>query len=170
MQRRIPSTALTTTLLLILAGSASAGDLTYPAGWEGVWETHTETKDCKTLTLLGESDDEVTICEGDPFEYAKGFDCTGTVTDGSVDVTCVGSYQALPDCIATVTFEREGTRTGGSFEGVTTLTTVYEGVGCGVLEMTCIRNEETGTRTSADPDCSKTPTDRISWGEIKLRY
>lgn len=169
MQKRIPLTALTT-VLLTLAGSASAGDLTYPAGWEGVWDVHTDTRDCKTLTLLGSSDEENTICEGDPFEYDLGFECTGTVSDGAVDVTCVGSYEAFPGCVATVTMEREGTRSGGSLEGVTTLTTVYEGESCGVLEMTCIRNEETGTRTGADPDCTKTPIDGVSWGQIKLRY
>jgi hypothetical protein len=164
-------TTLTVTALTFgVTAAALAGDLTYPAAWEGVWDVTAETRDCASDFLYGTDEYTDVVCEGDIFELESGFNCTGTVTDTSYDVSCADQTTVLPDCVAFITFDSEGTRSGDSYSAVTIITTEYVGAGCTGTQDTCLRIEEEATRTGADPDCVNTPVDGASWGEIKLRF
>ena len=165
---------LTSAPFLILA-SANAEDIIVPVSWEGVWETTTTEMNCQTLEVLSVTTTLDTLCAGDVLNPADpdgefpSFECTGTVTDDTINMECSGSMEVLPDCTFTISFISEGSITGDTSTGVSVNRFTYTGAGCFFEDM-CTRLETTSVRTGAASGCGTTPVTSASWGGLKSVY
>jgi hypothetical protein len=179
-------------LLLALAGVApaaeaprlSARDLLriaggsdpIPAQWAGIWDTVDSVYNC-TGGLQSTSSSTDTLCTGqviepepDPsFEY----DCTGTTTPTTVNMTCTGRSEVFQDCFADYVVTIVGTRTNDSYFMVATINTTFSGTGegCDFLPDQCLQINSHGTRTAPEPtEYCATPVEETTWGQVKSLY
>ena len=158
----------------LIAGAASADSIVVPESWAGVWETTTTERDCETLEILSVTTSVDTLCAGDTFDFEDpdgGFPdlvCDGTITDTTLHMECSGSMEVFPGCTVTFNFVSDATRNGETTEGVTVITTTFDG-SCFSDDL-CFRNESTSVRLGEDPDCGPTPVDSQSWGTLKSTY
>lgn len=159
----------------LVVATAGAEDIIVPESWEGVWETTTTEMNCQTLEVISVTTTLDTLCGGDvmnpedPDGSFPSFECTGTVTDDTVQMECSGTMEVFPGCSLTLSFNSDGTRTGDTSTGVSINTFTYTGAGC-FFEDTCTRLETTSVRTGDNPDCEATPVVTASWGAIKSIY
>ena len=151
------------------------GAITVPQEWDGIWDTVDSTYDCKGV-LTGTSATEDTICGGQVVEAGNPnnpitFTCTGTANGNTIDVTCTGGAEILPECQLTIDFHIQVTRTGESFRSVTTSNQTYSGTGCSGYPDMCSRDVQVGSRTGPAPIAyCTTPARRATWGQLKTIY
>lgn len=156
---------------------AARTSIVLPVEWDGVWTTVDSTYDCSGAFQNTDASAD-TLCGGK--DYLSGgpdpdlwFDCTGTATATTIDVTCTGSQEVFPNCLASYTVTTHGTRSGGTFFLVSTFSITYSGSGegCEFLTPYCEQTNSHGTRTGPAPTeyCS-VPTHTPSWGALKIRY
>lgn len=146
-----------------------------PVEWDGIWTTADSVYDCSGVFQNTDAGAD-TLCGGRDYltgEPGFPFECTGTVDATTIHVTCSGSVEAFPNCLATYTIETHGTRSGDSYFLVTTFSIAYTGTGegCEFMPSSCDQTNSHGTRTGPAPPlyCS-TPAQTRSWGELKIRY
>jgi hypothetical protein len=105
--------------------------------------------------------------------YGDGtFDCTGSATANSIDVTCSSSYTFDP-CTVTYTFTLRATKSGNNVYAVSTLNVDYSGTDetCDLLPDSCEQTNTTLTRIGPAPTAyCATPSRRSTWGELKTIY
>ena len=150
------------------------GGGTVPPECEGVWAVQDSVYDCQGGFISTSTSDD-TLCAGgvlvDPGQ--DGFTCTGSATATTYTMTCSGSLEVLPDCTANLTFVVHGTRTGDSYDSVTTFESIVSGTGkgCEFFPNQCRQTNNHGTRTDSVPSgfCT-TPTRHSTWGEMKIHY
>lgn len=175
---------LTVSLALgLLAPAAYAGDIGsvrsrltlsplaeihMPAAWQGIWDQHDVVKDCATLVQIAETTVRDTLCAND--SYNQGFDCTGSITDTSFDITCTSTFTVFEGCSATITVHSTGTRNSDSYTAVSTVNTTYNGSNCGGIPNSCTRSEVTATRIGNATSACTTPLEPTSWSRLKARY
>ena len=157
--------------------AATRGGLTIPAAWSGVWDIRDTTRNCGGGPITDTDADLDTLCTGTPvFEDPDGvpvpLDCTGTITDTTVDVECTADFEVSPDCVATYTMMMDGTRTGDSYTVTQTLSITYSGggLGCDFIPDTCTTTTTTGTRIGSEPPGCATPVEADTWGRVKGTY
>lgn len=145
---------------------------TIPAAWQGVWNTTTVIRLCGNPTIIDQESFSDSLCAGRPVLDEPGVEaqCSGTVTDTSIDYTCVGSSDLGDGCTVTLTFHLLGTRTGDSYQAVETIQTTYSEDCPPFFEDSCEELTSTGTRTGGDPQCGQVPTETGSWSSLKARY
>ena len=185
-------TILTASIVaLVCAGSADArlrpvargagllhgqGEIVVPAAWSGVWSYVDSTWDCAG-ELLGVDSGLDTLCTGQSADPGEGepfpIECTGTVDDDSIDMTCVYVDEVIPDCTLTFTIELLGTMSANSYVLQNTYTMEYEGTGkgCDFFPDQCQRTVTRATRIAPEPTkyCA-TPVDVTTWGRVKSQY
>lgn len=158
--------------LLRLAG----GTEPIPAEWSGIWSTVDSLYDC-TGNLQSTSSSLDTLCTGqivepeeDPsFEY----DCTGTTTPTTVNMTCTGQFEVVKDCFADYVVTIVGTRTNDTYFMVTTITTTFSGTGegCDFFPDQCMQFNSHGTKIAPEPAAyCATPVEETTWGQVKSLY
>jgi len=125
------------------------GPVNVPAAWAGVWQVHTVERDCDSSTLLDETTETETLCTGQELDFDEegvaSLDCSGTVTDTVVDITCTASF-VVEGTTYTTTAEIDLVRDGDSYSG-TGRVTVREGTN--VVE--CWAETVDATRISGEP-------------------
>ncbi len=153
---------------------APNGVPTIPPAWQGIWNSTDVDKDCETLATISTSTSSDTLCANASIisgEVGLGqFDCDGTATDTSFDVTCTAVFPVSDSCSATVTIRQTGTRDGDSFTSLTVANILHTGLNCAGEINTCQRIETTSVRVSnANVECA-VPVEAVSWGGIKSRH
>lgn len=151
----------------------ASGTYTIPDEWAGVWQTVDSTYSC-TPRLLETTDTFLdTLCRGTSAEpdTAEGFDynCTGTVTPTSINLTCTGSF-TFEGCTATFTVTTTGTRSGDTAITNTRFTTTFTPSLCAFQPDTCKDIVQYTTRLGPEPPTCTTSTLKGTWGELKTRY
>lgn len=115
-----------------------SGDPTLPASWGGTWESTTTPTfgrggpvDISVDVLCGGESlfDAIELVETDLFDDVE---CTGTIDETSMDVTCTGTATfSLPlrgePCVFTFTARLVGTRSGDTLTGTLTETETFTG-------------------------------------------
>lgn len=160
----------------ILGIAAAASDVVIPQEWGGIWTSVDSTYGC--LGDLQFVDGAVdTLCPGamilDPGVFPVTYDCTGSADASTVSVTCSGSAEVFPGCVATYSYSMQGTRTGDSYLIVSNILTTYSGSaeGCNLIPDDCMQINSRGTRTGPVPtEYCETPALPASWGQLKVRY
>lgn len=145
---------------------------TFPASWAGIWEFTTDEEECNSGPFIGTFVDTDTICAGEGFGVEEGvpMQCTGTIDDTTIDVSCSGSLEIFTDCTMTISFAIQGTRTGDSIQGTEQFSITYTGSACGILEDECTDSTISGVRLGPEPPECSTPTIPTTWGAIKAIY
>jgi len=185
-------TILTASLLVsIFAASADArlrpvtrgsspggiqGEIVVPAAWSGIWSYVDSTYDC-TGSLMNVDTGLDTLCTGQSADPGEGepfpLQCTGTVDDDSIDMTCVYVDDPIEDCTLTFTIELLGTMSANSYVLTNTFSMEYEGTGkgCDFFPDQCQRTVTRATRIAPEPAAyCATPVDVTSWGRVKSQY
>mgnify|MGYP003693988559 CR=1 FL=1 len=140
--------------------------------WAGVWTTSDSTYDCDgNFQEVSTSTD--TVCGGERYSGDSiDFQCTGTATATSVNLTCTFSQDTL-DCHFAYQSTIQGTLTGSTYRSVavSSLTVTGSGPFCGFIPGYCDRIVTYGTRTGPAPAtyCA-TPTTKTTWGRLKQIY
>lgn len=155
---------------------SATGAVVVPQEWGGIWTAVDSTYDCTgAFDFVSGSTD--TICPGTPIIDTGGipmqFNCTGSADANTVDVTCTGSYEIVPDCVASFVQTMHGTRDGDTFFMVSNTEVTYSGgaFGCDLTPATCMQINSHGTRTAPTPiEYCQTPAVPTTWGKLKLRY
>lgn len=146
---------------------------TVPASWSGIWTTTDSTYTCAPRVLTDASTYQDTLCAGQSFEpdTTGGFNyqCTGTVTDTEVHLTCTGSF-TFEGCTMTFTSVMDGTRTADTAVSTSTLTTTYNPPMCIFQPDSCEVIVSRTTRIAPQPGTCTTPTRQGTWGQLKVRY
>ena len=148
-----------------------------PTEWDGVWTSVDTTYSCAGA-FQNTSTSTDTICGGKDYSPADSgspvtFDCTGTATATTYDMTCTGSTEIFPDCTSDYTITVHGTLSGGTYFMVTTLQVNYSGTatGCDLVPPTCNQYNSHGTRIGPAPTAfCATPTKQATWGRVKSIY
>jgi len=149
-----------------------------PVDWDGTYDVFDSTYDC-TGAWLANGTDADTICGGKDYSpSAPGspvtFDCTGTTTATTFEMTCTASWDLYPNCTANFNVASNGTISGGTYFIVSVVRITYSGTDpyCSVYNTpTCRQYNRHGTRTGPAPaDYCATPTRRTSWGQVKTFY
>ena len=144
-----------------------------PQEWDGVWSRVDSLYVCDGPALFAFAYDD-TMCGGGTFDPGgtTTYDCTGTATATSIDMTCTGTEELAPDCQMTSTIHMVMTRTSESYHSVATISQVFVGSGQGCEEPTgCLRIVSDGTRSGPAPaDYCVTPVRRHTWGQLKSIY
>lgn len=168
----IPAASAASVLAPSPAEALRAGGLTVPAAWAGVWSYADSTFDCTTDELLGGDASVDTLCTGANLQPGGvgALDCSGTVSDTNVNVTCMVSEEIFPGCSVEVMWSLVGVRTGNTATVTVTNSVSYSPPGCLFKPDSCTRTESTGTRVAPEPPGCGTPLDAGSWGSIKARY
>jgi hypothetical protein len=148
----------------------AAGNPTIPAAWGGIWDFSNTDYDCTTQEILGTDTDMDTLCTGDGFARGIETDCSGTVTDTAVDVTCSGQMEVSPGCNVAFTKTTIATRNGNSMSVTSTFATDYTPDDCAFTPDECVETQSTGTRIGPEPPTCSTSVDGIGWGRIKALY
>jgi hypothetical protein len=181
-----PIVALLVSLLSIVSLSANAHangihsrgfkalgtGIVVPPEWAGVWTTSDSTYDCDgNFQEVSTSTD--TVCGGERYSGDSiDFQCTGTATATSVNLTCTFSQDTL-DCHFAYQSTIQGTLTGSTYRSVavSSLTVTGSGPFCGFIPGYCDRIVTYGTRTGPAPAtyCA-TPTTKTTWGRLKQIY
>jgi hypothetical protein len=148
------------------------GGITVPPEWAGIWMTTDTVYTCGG-GVLSTSADPDTLCVGQTYQEDPMFDCSGSVTATTYQMTCTDNGELFPDCNYMSTIESHGTRTGETYFAVVTITTTYTGTGegCDLLPPQCLQINTHGTRTEPPPAkyCA-TPAAQATWGEVKALY
>ena len=190
MRRFVSTLVMCASFLPILATGAHAASLTVedlfrqaraaiiaPVEWDGIWTTVDSTYSCVGV-FQNTSAGRDTICGGKDYTPSTGgsgltITCTGTATPTTIDMTCTGSGPVFTDCDANYNAVFHGDRNGDSYHVVSTIHVTYSGtaIACGYLTPTCSQLDIWGTRISpAPPAYCSTPTQKSTWGVVKLRY
>ena len=145
-----------------------------PPEWAGVWTVTDTVYQCPGI-ILNFATSSDTVCTGDVFyaDTTTTYNCTGTATSTTVNITCTGSSNVFPDCDAQFTISVVGTRTADSYFTVTTIATTFvgTGAGCNLFPAQCTQINSHGIRTGpAPPGYCTTPAERTTWGQVKSRY
>jgi len=145
-----------------------------PQEWDGIWTTGDSLYLCDGTFQSAPASAPDTICGGSDYQ-ASGpvtLTCSGTADAATINVTCTGTGNFLPDCDANYTVVTHGTRSGDSYFIVSTVNVEYVGAGCSEFEPQCHQINSHGTRTgpTIPADCATTPIRRRTWGEIKAIY
>lgn len=160
-----------------LLGVARVADtIVIPQEWGGIWASDDSTYDCLgALESVSASTD--TLCPGEPVGNTGQVDltwsCTGTVDANSVNVTCTGSIELVPNCLAIYTYSLAGTRSGDTYFVAGTTSVTYSGsaTGCDLIPPSCTQVNSHGTRTGPAPvEYCQTPALPTTWGRLKVRY
>ena len=111
---KAPHTRLLLLGLSLATLTTIAQGIEIPAAWQGVWATETEIRACGQAPVLFVESESDTLCAGDILYAEDGIaeECTGTVSDTNVDVTCVFSEDFGDGCTLTVTIHLVATRNG----------------------------------------------------------
>ena len=153
------------------------GSIVIPPEWDGIWTSVDSSSDCAGGPVQVSASED-TICGGEVFSPDDSgapfeFTCTGSADATSIDITCTGGGEVVPDCSAAVTYHLVGTRTGDTFYSVGTYQTSFSGTakGCDLIPDSCTRLATVATRTGPTPPgyCT-TPARRSSWGSVKTLY
>lgn len=156
-------------LLEAIAGTG----FSIPAAWSGVWQYQDSTYQCTPRTLTDTDSGLDTLCAGTSFEpdTTEGvqYDCTGTVSDTFVDITCTGSL-TFEDCTGTFQTRSVGTRTGESYIATTTVTLTWSPAFCALQADSCTEIVTRATRISPQPGGCTTAAIQGTWGSLKTRY
>ena len=186
------ATTLVVSSAIFMAGSALAANqppnvdqimkmvratVVVPVEWDGTYDVLDTTYDCSGVFQTTSTDAD-TICGGKDYSpSAPGspitFDCTGTTTATTFEMTCTGSYNPIADCIAHFDVASNGTISGGIYFIVSVVNVTYTGTDplCTYLTPTCRQYNRHGTRTGPAPAAyCATPTRRTSWGQVKTFY
>ncbi len=146
---------------------------TIPAAWSGIWQYEDSTYQCTPRVLTGTDSGLDTLCAGTSFEpdttEGINYDCTGTVTDTFVDITCTGAIK-FEGCSATFETRSIGNRTGETFIATTTISTTWTPPGCAFQPNTCEQIVSRNTRIAPQPEGCATPALQGTWGALKSRY
>ncbi|MCC6350038.1 MAG: hypothetical protein IT347_10670 [Candidatus Eisenbacteria bacterium] len=153
-----------------------AASITIPPEWGGIWDVTDSTYDCLGNFQSVDTEPD-TLCPGTQVigddENPVVWDCSGTADANSVNVTCTGSSELMPDCVANYTYTISGTRSSDSYFVVTTISITYSGTakGCDMIPPYCSQNNSHGIRTAPTPvSYCQTPVRPGTWGELKVRY
>jgi hypothetical protein len=154
-----------------------ADDPSVPAEWSGIWSFTDTVYTCAGMFQSTDSDTD-TLCTGMGFDPEDAdtpavMVCSGTVTPTTVDITCNGSYEVFPDCLATILVETTATRTNDSYtaESIINITTSGTGTGCDLFPPTCMRIVTHATRIAGEPTAyCATQIEPTTWGSIKSTY
>jgi hypothetical protein len=152
------------------------GTIVIPPEWDGIWMIEDSTYDCTGAFMDTSAPEPDTLCAGAaivPDDVPFSFTCSGSATATTVDVTCVGSEEIVPDCTLTFTYSLRGTRSGDTFFVVTTISQSYDGTaeGCDLIPDSCEQINNHAIRTGpAPPAYCATPALPSTWGELKVRY
>ena len=171
--RRVPTLSIREMMGLIHGG----GQVTIPPEWDGIWAYADSSYDC-IGNFTDESAGDDTLCAGAVVyqpedQVPTNFTCSGSANATTVDVTCTGSEEVVPDCTFNVSFTLHAIRTGTTFYAVSTTSATYDGtgLGCDFLPDFCDQTNTRATRTGpAPPAYCATPVLPASWGELKIRY
>jgi len=157
---------------------SAGGSITVPPEWDGVWASEDSIYTCEG-TFQGVESYLDTLCAGQVFGYTDSgdpgitFDCTGSATSTTVNATCSGSSDIVPDCTVTIANSFVATRTGGTYVATATSSINYAGtaLGCDLIPDSCMRTVTYATRLGPAPiEYCVTPTQSSTWGQIKVRY
>jgi hypothetical protein len=156
------------TAITILRG---AGGISVPPEWAGIWNTEDTTFVCNTLTVTDISSSIDTLCAGQAFDPdpSTNWDCTGTVTSTTGDVTCTGSF-SFSGCTINFVSHFVVTRNGDTARVIETFTTTYTPPLCAFQPDSCEETHSVYTRTGPPPPTCSTPTQRSTWGQVKVLY
>lgn len=153
-------------------GARLGGGITVPPEWAGVWMTTDSIYSCAGV-LQSTSTDLDTLCAGQTYQEDPTFECTGSATATSYQMSCTGREELFPGCDQVFAVEAHGTRTGDSFFSVSTVTISTSGTaeGCDLFPGSCTQVNTHGTRIGPPPEphCS-TPARSATWGEVKALY
>ncbi|HOX26017.1 MAG TPA: hypothetical protein PLL30_09360 [Candidatus Krumholzibacteria bacterium] len=157
-----------------IALSRLVPDIVIPAEWGGIWDVTSTTYDCETNAVTGSDAYADTLCAGTVLDFGDpGFEitCTGSADGNTITSHCTGSLALSDDCTMNFDLQSTTTRTGDTYESVSTINTTYDGAECEFLPDSCDRVETTGTRTAPEPvPCGNTPVETVSWGTVKSLY
>ena len=148
----------------------AAGVPTIPAAWAGIWDFSNSDYDCTTKAFLGSDADTDTLCTGGSLSGGQKMNCTGTVDDTTVDVSCTGQFEIFEGCIATFTYTLSATRNGDNLTSVSTFATDYTPDLCAFSPDDCVETQSTATRVGPEPPDCVTSVDEFSWGRVKALY
>jgi hypothetical protein len=147
-----------------------------PAEWSGVWSTVDSLYDCNGVFQQTFSSID-TLCTGQAVEPDPDpeftYECNGTITATTVNITCTGSSEVFPDCTANFVVTQVGTRTADSYFMVITTNTTFSGTGkgCDQFPAQCMQFNTHGTRIAPEPTAyCATPVEPTTWGKLKSRY
>ncbi len=153
--------------------SVAGTGYTIPASWSGIWTTTDSTYNCTPHTLKDVSTYVDTLCAGQSFEpdTTDGFDyqCTGTVTDTEVHLTCSGSF-TFEGCTGTFSTVTDGTRIGDTAISTSTYTVTWSPSFCAFQADLCEVSVTRTTRIAPQPGTCTTPTRQGTWGALKVKY
>jgi hypothetical protein len=145
-----------------------------PAAWAGVWRSEAVISFCgfgefQRYTI------EDTVCTGDPIflfaEIGDHIECTGSIDDNSVDISCSGVRDLTPTCTEYYSQEFSGTLNGDNAEFMVTVSLAYEGTDCFGAEDFCTETVTTATRIADEPSgCTTTSAENVNWGTLKTLY
>ena len=156
--------------------AGGGGSIVIPVEWGGIWAVEDSSYDCNGLFDTVEAGSD-TLCPGasvmDSGESPIQMNCTGSADATTVNVTCSGSMEIMPDCQMTITTTLHGTRTGETYFVVSTQEITYSGTApeCGLVQGSCTQTNSHGTRTEPTPtQYCQTPAIPTTWGKLKVRY
>ena len=147
---------------------------TIPAAWAGIWSFEDTTRDCTTHDVISTDAGLDTLCAGASFDADSvagfTFDCTGTISDNDVDMTCTGSF-SLPFCDATFSNHNLASRTGDVLTYRTTIAFIYTPTNCAFVPDRCREISGRSTRIApSPPTCATTAVKQTTWGRVKTHY
>jgi hypothetical protein len=149
------------------------GDPQIPPAWAGIWHSIDTTRTCGTQNVLRTDDRNDTLCVGtyDPDTSSIDFNCTGTITDTNVNLTCTGSL-SFKGCTINFTFTTVGTRNGDTADLVETLNQSFNPPLCAFIPDSCEETTRHVVRLGpiTPGDCPTTPAVPTTWGSLKIRY
>lgn len=174
MYRSHPSarSGLLAVALSFVATGAHAADPVFTEAWEGIWDADFIERECDGGAVIAEFDGLARMCGGDPARFNQGlafdYTCDGTVTDDTMDMTCIFETEPFPGCTAMYDYVLSAVRVGDAMTGTEVFELTFVG-DCVGLEPYCSDTEFDGARTTTDPECG-TPTRPASWTQIKSVY
>jgi hypothetical protein len=172
----LPSGARAGGLPVVPFGEAlrSAGNITLPAAWAGVWSYEDTSYACGDPENFQTDAGVDTLCTGmplgdepnDPFD----FDCSGsTIDDDSANITCTFSMD-FGGCVVDFSISYVATRNGDTYFLTTTESQTFTPTGCGGADQ-CTVTETTATRIAPEPvEWCLTPVAATTWGQVKAHY
>jgi len=163
-------------LKLLQLSQAAFDPFKIPPEWDGLWTSTDSTYDCTGGFQQVETGED-TLCSGavllDENSFVGQFDCTGSVSATTINITCTGMDTVVTDCFATFSYNIHGTRTGDDTYVVATISIIYDGpaLECGFIPDTCLQINSHAHRTGPAPTAyCATPTLPSTWGGVKIRY
>jgi hypothetical protein len=152
----------------------SAGIVTLPAAWAGVWAYEDTSYACGDPQNFQTDAGNDTLCTGqwlgDNPNDTLNFDCSGsTIDDVSANISCTLSMD-FGGCVIDVSISYVATRNGETYFLTATESRTFTPTGCGGADE-CTVTETTATRIGPEPpECPLTAVDATTWGSVKSRY